>query len=159
MRRLTRGTATVRDLTRALDDLGVDAGDEFVVASVATLSGSKLYHLEEHDEDALGAFNGNASDEARKAALANYPRSGKQRHRVLLYAVAAGEHGITSDEVADELHIPLYSAKPRVLELREGGWLARNGQVRPSENGCDVEVHVATDKGHEAVAEREGVHA
>jgi hypothetical protein len=88
------------------------------------------------------------------AALYNLPRTGTQRHRILVAAIEAGARGITSDEVADRLGLNLYSAKPRVIELRTGGWLRMNGQQRPSPRGCAVDVHVATDKARDAVEGR-----
>lgn len=131
-------------LDRALDGIGVEPGQGFAV--VPYRDGPAP------GENQLGRWRAR-SDTARKAALANYPRSGNQRHRILLYAVAEGaRRGITSDEVARDLKIPLYSAKPRMSELRDGGWLERRKHgdscylMRLSPNGAGTEIHWPTAK-------------
>lgn len=138
-----------RTVAVALVDLGVDYGEEFIVLPAAEVTGSKLYKVEEPGERALGGFR-QGSDSARKAALDNYPRSGTQRELVLLVLASAGERGMTSDEIAREEGINLYSVKPRLIELREGGWAEQNGKTRPSPRGSATDVYVATAKGREA---------
>lgn len=106
-----------------------------------------------HDVPKLGRF-ARGSATSRKAALDNYPRSGKQRHTVLMALVDAGERGLTSDEIAGMHRMNLYSVKPRLIELREGGWATQNGKQRKSEQGSDVDVYVATDKAHTETRKR-----
>ena len=104
-------------------------------------------------ENRLGHF-ARESSTSRKAALDNYPRSGTQRERCLRAIVGAGARGLTSDEIAERHHMRLYSVKPRLIELREGGWIERNGDTRPSPTGSDVDVYVATAKGRTEVSRR-----
>ena len=101
--------------------------------------------LENVDGNRLGGF-ARDSETSRKAALENFPRSGSQRRRVLLIVVRAGHAGRTSDEIADRYEINLYSVKPRLLELRRGGWVRRTGERRTtggSKTGSDVYVPTA----------------
>lgn len=141
-RTLKRGEARPSSLTAALDDLGISAGDYFIVARAPSSE------LESPGENHLGAFpgSGDESGAARDAALLNYPRSGTQRQRVLQAIIDAGERGLTSDEIAERFGMRLYSVKPRVFELRAGGWIERDGTTRPSATGAGVDVHIATPK-------------
>jgi len=99
----------------------------------------------ELDDPGRNRLGGYARDSAtsRNAALANFPRSGTQRLAVLQAVYLAGPRGATSDEISARHGIRLYSVKPRLLELRRGGWVARNGDVRRSD------VYVLTTKGLE----------
>jgi len=108
--------------------------------------------LSEVRQNRLGRWHSGSAATARKAALDNFPTSGKQRHRVLLAVHAAGARGATSDEISAAHRIRLYSVKPRLIELREGGWVEAAGE-RPSETGSMVQVFVATDKARRAFDE------
>jgi hypothetical protein len=116
-------------LMETLDELGIEPGDDFRVKSVVA--------VERYDDN-----------------IYESPRSGSQRHRILALAVERAASGITSDEVSDELGIPIQSARPRVKELRDGRWLNETGKRRPSNAGDTVPVLVATLKGHEALGSR-----
>ena len=104
------------------------------------------------DDNHLGGFGDGVS---RQAALDNYPRSGSQRRQVLLEVAAAGGDGATSDEIAATTGMRLYSVKPRLTELRDGGWIAENG-TRPSPAGSATTVFVLTEKGRAQVSAKEG---
>src|SRR3954468_16097423 len=56
------------------------------------------------DQNQLGGFTRD-SEESRKAALGNYPRSGNQRHKILVYVFKQGPHGATFDECREKLGI------------------------------------------------------
>lgn len=137
-----------RELLAVLTRLGVGPGDDFLVSAH---EGRELGV----DEKTLGRFAAQ-SETSRKAALDNYPNSGIQRHTVFVAVAEAGPRGVISDEIADAKRIRLYSVKPRLIELREGGWVRQNGETRPSPTGSDVDVYVLTEKGAAEYAKREG---
>lgn len=141
-------------LSDRLDENGIDY-KMTGTPSVTDLDNRKTTVDEDPKENRLGKFRAGQSDTARKAAIQNYPRSGTQRHMVLMAIVLAGEEGRTSDEISRDYEIRLYTVKPRIVELREGGWIEMNGKMRPSETGAGVDVHVATEKGREYARERE----
>jgi hypothetical protein len=132
----------LRELGRALEEAGVDYGEPFTITKAGATRPGR-YELDRADRDEVGAAA--PSPASVRAALANLPRTGTQRRRILELAVEAGERGVTSDEVSDRLGILLQSAKPRMLELRTNGWLRFNGKQRPSKAGATVEVMTATD--------------
>jgi hypothetical protein len=138
----------LRALGRALEAEGVDYGDPFYVVSARKLKEGR-YDLDAHNDDMVGAAA--SSTASADAAIFNFPKSGNQRHRLLMFAFEAGERGITSDEAHQALGIPLQSAKPRLLELRKGGWLRFTGATRPSLAGASVEVMAVTSQATEAL--------
>jgi hypothetical protein len=83
---------------------------------------------------------------SRAAALANYPRSGSQRHRILEFLEAQGDHGATRQELAQILGLSDDSVRPRVVELVEGGWVRGTDRTRPTPMGEQAEVLVAVDR-------------
>ena len=104
------------------------------------------------------------SPESRKAALANFPRSGTQRMAILERIAAAGQRGMTREEVGRALRMSGDTVRPRMLELVEGGWLTaardENGDMtRATLGGNDAAVLVATEraKGKLAAAHRQVV--
>jgi hypothetical protein len=81
--------------------------------------------LSDLDAKRLGPFVRD-SETSRQAALANYPRQGSQRHRILarLYQRLLDDRpGATRDELAEGLKLSPNSVRPRVVELRAGGWI------------------------------------
>lgn len=83
---------------------------------------------------------------SRAAAIANYPRSGSQRGRVLALLEAKGDFGATRQEIARELKMSDDSVRPRVVELVEGGWIAATDRTRATPMGEQAEVLVATNR-------------
>lgn len=142
----------VLQLEEELTDVDMREGPGWT-KPVAPPTGEKPPGLPHSDSRRLGHFAG-ASETSRKAALDNYPRSGTQREQVLLAVAAAGPLGTTSDEISTRMSLNLYSVKPRLIELREGGWVEQNGRTRRSRAGSQVDVYVATEKGRAAVKER-----
>ena len=104
------------------------------------------------DDNVLGGFTAD-NEESRKAALANYPRSGNQRHKVLLCVFKQGQHGATFDEVRDFTGI--YSADRRFSELVEGGWLERTERTRRTGRGEEAIVCITSQKAEEFIKNRE----
>jgi hypothetical protein len=145
-----------RDLLDALDRLGVQPGQEFIVVpGTWAEKNGKLYKVPSSSANAVGPVG--AADTSRKAALHNYPRSGTQRHRILCRVVAAGARGMTRDEITNVLGMSQSSTHPRVLELIEGEWLKETDDVRLTQTGAEAHVLVATLKGVEAVREKEAL--
>lgn len=131
--RLVRGEATVRSLSGALDELGVSSGDEFVIGH------------------GRGRTRRTAPAVSHKAAWDNYPRQGSQRERALRAILAAGDAGMTSEEVSVETGIPFArSLGPRLNELKLGGWIQPNGDTRTGSLGSEMDVLVPTDKALDA---------
>jgi hypothetical protein len=144
-----------RELIAALDEIGVGPGEVFLVASM--VGPTEPQGPAEVDSKHLGGFARDSST-SRSAALTNYPRSGKQRHVVFMAVAATGSAGATSEEIAQRHNIPPASAKPRLTELRQGGWVRKDG-TRPSQHGASVDVYVLTEKGVEEYRKREGATA
>lgn len=129
-----------RELLAALDRLGVQKGDPFVVGNGKAQS--NLYDIEEIDASNLGPLG--STETSRKAALDNYPRSGTQRHRVLMALYVASR---TRQEIAKATDLPDNSVRPRVKELMTGGWVETTGETRVTETGSDADVLKLTMKG------------
>lgn len=122
--RMRRGVADGAQLRAALDELGIADGQDFLIAVPDDADVSA-------DGDALGPFG--ASDTSRYAALANYPRSGAQRRRVLdaiIAARAVGQIGLTRDELSHALNLADSSVDARVWELLRGGFVEVSGVRR-----------------------------
>lgn len=121
------------------------------MGSVPATGHSALFD-EDPSANALGGFTAE-SEESRKAALANYPRSGNQRHKILLAVFRKGPHGMTFDECREEIGI--YSADRRMSELVDGGWLERTGRARITQHGADASVMTCTQKAVEWIRTRD----
>lgn len=115
----------------ALTELEVAHGEDFILVAATDLEGVRLGHF--------------VSETSRQAALANYPRTGKQRHRVAMAVLRAGNHGRTRDELAEELGLSANSVRPRVVELLEGAWIEDSGGTRRTSSGQDAEVLRASE--------------
>lgn len=110
--------------------------------------------LSDLDAKQLGPFV-RGSETSRKAALANYPRQGSQRQKVLLqvaFMSGTRERGVTRDELADRLGMSPNSVRPRVAELVEGGWVRESGRTRKTPLGRDAAVLEMTEVGSERMA-------
>jgi hypothetical protein len=131
-----------RELLRKLDAIGVGPGEEFLIASARNPDA-----IEDPAENRVGPSTP-GSDTSRRAALDNYPRSGSQRHRVLVAIGRAGHHGRTRDELATELGLPDSGTDARVWELLQGKFVKELDSVtRKTRAGSQASVLVLTDKG------------
>lgn len=142
------------------------------VAAVATrvrveesdFAKEELAPLADLSEKQLGPFV-STSETSRRAALANYPKQGTQRQRLveLMYArhlsavqergralwdVAKFElrAGSTRFELGDFMRMPTNTVGPRVKELIVGGWVRESEQVRETPFGREAAVLVLTEK-------------
>lgn len=105
------------------------------------------------DDDRHGQSPTDARDTARAAAYDVFPRSGKQRYRVLK-AIADSDDGLTDAEVAEHCGLMLHSETPRRYELYWGGWVEDSGRRRPTGMGGEGIVWVPTEKARIALQER-----
>lgn len=141
----------VADMMNALNSLGVQPGDDFILARPPYTEPDAAEGLKDNK---LGPF-AREQDTSRKAALANYPRSGSQRERILYRIVKQALNGQTRAEL-ETLGLVGDAIRPRVLELIEGGWIKETEVTRKTQLGNDAVVLVATDKGMTAVVSRYG---
>lgn len=145
-----------RSLLDALDRLGVAPGASFLIAAEEEMR--SRFAPPTPSANQLGGFPA-GSETARKAAIDNYPRSGNQRHRVLMAIAGAGERGRTREELAADLRLPDNSVRPRVRELIEGGWVRATERTRPTGTGSQSEVLALSEKGRAEVHDREALAA
>lgn len=120
----------------ALDDFGIKAGEPFIVAHPEVLAPPT--------ENRLGPSKRAATSQL--AALKNLPRSGTQRAAILDYVTRRGDLGMTRDEVERVTGYSGSAVRPRVLELIAGGWLEETTATRPTREGNEAFVLVATEK-------------
>jgi hypothetical protein len=98
-------------------------------------------------ENRVGPYRKTDPDTSKRAAYDNAPRSGSQRHRVLLALSIACEKGLTRDEVSEALELPDSSADGRIWELIQGAWAEDTEDERVTRHGSMAKVVVLTDKG------------
>jgi DNA-directed RNA polymerase specialized sigma24 family protein len=79
---------------------------------------------------------------SKDAARAVDSRATILRHQVYTAILAAGERGLTADEVAAKLGISVLSARPRVSELAKAAqpWIVPTGERRKNESGLFAKV-------------------
>jgi hypothetical protein len=80
------------------------------------------------------------------AALLAAPKSGTRRHQILRHILAAGNRGLTDDQIIVRSGLPHQSVGPRRLELEQGGWIEDSTQRRKTRTGSEAIVWVATTK-------------
>lgn len=125
-------------------------GDEGPDTTAPRIAQSKVE--EDYEANDLGGFTAD-SETSRNAAIFNYPRSGRQRHAILMAVFKAGPQGKTFDEVRNEQDI--YSADRRMSELVDGGWLERTERTRRTTHGADANVMVCSAKAVQEIQARE----
>lgn len=100
-------------------------------------------------EDRPGPSHHNAPETSAQAALANAPRSGTQRARVLAALVRYG--GMTDDDIGTLLNLSGNAVRPRRGELVAAGFVKDSGDRMPSDMGNPAVVWVATERGEDAI--------
>jgi hypothetical protein len=88
------------------------------------------------------------SGTSKQAALDNYPQSGTQRFKVLLY-LAGQSDGATDHEIVEALDLSPSSVRPRRGELVNGGYVEDSGRERPTPHDSTATVWVVTDEGRQ----------
>lgn len=138
-KRLTRttGTANWSQLIAALDEMGIELLDDFVVCRPEALEGPK-------------ARSGDP-DTSKLAALRNEPRRGTQRATILgwLRVYAGHGDGRTADEIAIVAGLPLNTVSTRMSELERGGHVEKTGERRKTRAGGEANVYRAVTKAPE----------
>lgn len=108
--------------------------------------------LADPSQQQLGPF-ARDSETSRQAAIANYPKQGTQRWRVLDYIGrrpdAGRKFGATRNEMAYALDLVESTIRPRVVELIAGGWIEESEKTRQTDTGSAAAVLVMTPKGRE----------
>jgi predicted ArsR family transcriptional regulator len=106
-------------------------------------------------DNRLGPSHHNAPETSGQAAVANMPRSGSQRAKVLLTIarIASNVDGLTDDEIAKYAGLVGNSVRPRRGELVRDGLLVDSGRRRSSWMGHPAVVWCLTDKGLRAAKE------
>jgi hypothetical protein len=121
--------------------------------------------LEDPSENKLGPSVPEGG--SKSAAKFNYPRSGSQRHRILIAIYKSGERGMTRDEVWAKMQKDGGKKKmaegaidARVWELgpKNMGYIAPNGHYRDTPSGSQAEVLVLTEKGLAAIRKYDPIH-
>lgn len=105
------------------------------------------------DASGIGAFHApdsGAPDTERLAAVAQYPKAGTDRRRVLDHIGLCGDHGSTDEETSLSTRMRLYTAAPRRNELVEMGWVADSGTRRTTTTGTLAAVWVLSALGRES---------
>lgn len=77
----------------------------------------------------------------RAASVAGKSAS-KRRRQVFDAHTEAGPRGLTAEECADLLGLPVQCVGPRRLDLERAGLLKPNGETRPTRTGCPARVFV-----------------
>lgn len=91
-----------------------------------------------------GARHAAAGDTERASSLAQAPKSGTDRRRVLDHLASTGDTGATDEEISIALEMRLYTAAPRRTELVSAGWVEDSGRRRPTTTGSPAAVWVLT---------------
>jgi predicted ArsR family transcriptional regulator len=102
-------------------------------------------------ENRPGPSHHNAPETSARAAVANAPRSGTQRWRVLRAVSFAGWTGLTDDEIGSKTGLHGNAVRPRRGELVKAGFVEDSGLRRPSVMGNPAVVWTATRAGREAL--------
>lgn len=151
-----------RELSKALDDLGIPVGGEFIVMrpeyqlGLMDFDSSPLPETVPGVRDLLpevpdptraqrGAARTTDRATSKKAAEFVAPRAGTQRHEILM-ALLRNPMGMTNSELVEATGIPYRSLTPRVGQLKNEGYIAFTGKERKSDMGADQDVVVASPK-------------
>jgi hypothetical protein len=97
--------------------------------------------------DEVGRFHSDPHPVEIPAALRVFPRTGSQRRLILDAVAAAGEHGITHDELAAIPEVSDRAHRTRRKELEMAGWVEDSGRTRLTVTGTDAVVWVLTEQG------------
>jgi len=114
--------------------------------------------LPDPGDERLGGFHApksGAPETEREAAIDVYPRSGTQRRRVLEAIAAAGDAGMTDDELTLELGI--CRAAARRCELKGDGWVEDAGRRRRTSVDGTAAAWRLTERGRAQIGRLEAV--
>ena len=94
------------------------------------------------------------SPESAAAHARIEPTKAETCDRIMTFAVARGNGGITADEVAAAFDCDHNHTSPRITELRDGGQLIATDRTRPTRSGSPARVLVAKQFSEPAAADR-----
>lgn len=97
--------------------------------------------------DALGRFHAEPHPTEVAGAVAAIPNTGSQRRLILDAIAAAGEDGLTHDELAEVEGVSDRAHRTRRKELEDDGWVEDSGRTRLTETRTDAVVWVLTKRG------------
>ncbi|WP_298018314.1 hypothetical protein [uncultured Parasphingopyxis sp.] len=83
-------------------------------------------------------------DTSVAAAEAIAPKLGRLQRMAQCAIDAAGEQGLTADELAARLTLDRYSIQPRTSELKRRGLIRDSGRRRPNASGKQAIVRIAS---------------
>lgn len=142
---------TKRRIAAVLEEKGAANGDELahrIVVEMFRHGWRPPGPLSDPTKNALGGFARESKTSLDAARLA-YPRSGILRGKVLrMIALRHSADGATSEELTALLNENPYSVKPRLTELRQGGWVEKHG-TRTGKSGAQIDVYVLTERARE----------
>ncbi len=99
----------------------------------------------------IGKHHRAGPDTEKLAARAIAPRTGSQRHTVLLHLVLAGWQGLTDGQLEEVTGLRRSSICARRNELREHGYVADSGRRRRDPSGMQAIIWKASAKGCEYI--------
>jgi hypothetical protein len=86
------------------------------------------------------------SDTQQAGARRGLGRAGTQRRKCYEAIKAAGQYGMTFEEVGAATSMSYSLCGPRVRELMQDGYIRRTGDTRTTTTGSEQEIHIATDQ-------------
>ena len=124
---------------------GVHPHGDAVVPSLFDMVEQEHERLMTPDDNRIGkAQQRGQSITSKDAALAAMPRTGTQRHRVL---IALCRRSSLDEELQDSLGMNPSTERPRRVELVEGGWVQDSGLRRQTRSGQSAVVWELTPRG------------
>lgn len=90
-------------------------------------------------DEPLPAHNHTPASIAAAEAVRDLTRTRRQK---VLEVVRDSLAGLTRDEIAEILYLPVHAVCPRVAELLRDGSLVKTNQTRPTRAGCSAGVLV-----------------
>lgn len=140
-------TEFLSSLRRALKAASVEPGDAFYVSRVPPRR--RVF------EPTPGGARRSDPSTSKRAALDAAPRTGSQRHALLVQYEIAGNGsrfafgGLTAEMACGLIDKP--GAWRRVSELLDGGFIEPTGKVETNRSGSEAEVYRITEKGRAAL--------
>jgi hypothetical protein len=92
-----------------------------------------------------GLVRNDHPDTSRVAAVRSAPRNATQRGRLLVLIHDAGDRGLTAFEAEDRMRSDfpwMRTVRPRLVELRDEGWIMVDQRTRTNDLGLAAQVNV-----------------
>lgn len=98
--------------------------------------------MHDNEQPTLPYFQ-RTSKTSRTASVSMYETAPSLRARVWRHLCACREYGATTEEIIRALDMKGSTVRPRIVELREQGFVATTDRVRKTKAGRNAAVHVA----------------